>query len=126
MNEYSSPVNFIDLAAQQKTIRSPIDAAIAKVLDHGQYIMGPEVREFENALLEFTGASYALTCANGTDALSLVLMAWGIGPGDAVFFDHYDLHRTAFGQSDCHHRYAVESWFFSWSNAPENQHPLIF
>ncbi len=85
MNEYSSPVNFIDLAAQQKTIRTPIDAAIAKVLDHGEYIMGPEVREFETALLEFTGASYALTCANGTDALSLVLMAWGIGPGDAVF-----------------------------------------
>lgn len=48
------------------------------------------------------------------------------GPGDAVFFDHYNLHRTAFGQSDSHHRYAVESWFFSRSNAPENQHPLIF
>lgn len=48
------------------------------------------------------------------------------GPGDAVFFDHYSLHRTAFGLSDCDHRYAVESWFFPRSNAPQNQHPLVF
>lgn len=85
MNEYSSPVNFIDLAAQQKIIRPAIDAAVARVLDHGQYIMGPEVGEFETVLRKFTGANYALTCANGTDALSLVLMAWNVGPGDAVF-----------------------------------------
>lgn len=85
MSEYSAPTQFIDLAAQQKLIRSQIDAAIKKVLDHGQYIMGSEVKEFEGQLCEFTGAKYALTCANGTDALSLVLMAWGIGPEDAVF-----------------------------------------
>ena len=85
MSEYSAPVQFIDLAAQQAKIRDKIDAAIARVLDHGQYIMGPEVKQFENDLKDFTGAAHALTCANGTDALTLVMMAWGIGPGDAVF-----------------------------------------
>lgn len=85
MSEYSAPVQFIDLAAQQAKIRDKIDAAIARVLDHGQYIMGREVKQFENDLKDFTGANHALTCANGTDALTLVMMAWGIGPGDAVF-----------------------------------------
>lgn len=85
MKEYSEPTEFIDLAAQQKLIRQQLDRAISKILDHGQYIMGPEVQEFEAQLREFTGAKHALTCANGTDALSLVLMAWGVGPGDAVF-----------------------------------------
>jgi dTDP-4-amino-4,6-dideoxygalactose transaminase len=85
MSEYSVATQFIDLAAQQKLIRPELEAAILKVLDHGQYIMGPEVNELETSLREFTGAKHALTCANGTDALTLVLMAWGIGPGDAVF-----------------------------------------
>ena len=85
MSEYSVPVQFIDLAAQQKKIRDKIDSAISNVLDHGQYIMGPEVKQFEQQLCEFTGAAHSLTCANGTDALTLVMMAWGIGPGDAVF-----------------------------------------
>lgn len=85
MSEYSAPVQFIDLAAQQTKIRDKIDTAIARVLDHGQYIMGPEVQQFENDLKDFTGAAHALSCANGTDALTLVMMAWGIGPGDAVF-----------------------------------------
>ena len=85
MSEYSAPVQFIDLAAQQAKIRDKIDAAIGRVLDHGQYIMGPEVNQFEQDLKDFTGARHALTCANGTDALTLVMMAWGIGPGDAVF-----------------------------------------
>ncbi len=85
MSEYSVPTKFIDLAAQQKLIRPELEAAILKVLDHGQYIMGPEVYEFEANLREFTGAKHALTCANGTDALTIVLMAWGVGRGDAVF-----------------------------------------
>jgi len=85
MSEYSAPTEFIDLAAQQKLIRPQLDLAISRVLDHGQYIMGPEVKEFEGQLREFTGARHALTCANGTDALTLVLMAWGVGSGDAVF-----------------------------------------
>lgn len=95
MSEYSAPTKFIDLAAQQKLIRPKIDAAIQKVLDRGQYIMGPEVKEFECQLREFTGSKYALTCANGTDALTLVLMAWGIGPGDAVFVPSFTYVATA-------------------------------
>jgi dTDP-4-amino-4,6-dideoxygalactose transaminase len=95
MSEYSAPTQFIDLAAQQKLIRPQIEAAIKKVLDHGQYIMGPEVKEFEGHLCEFTGAKHALTCANGTDALSLVLMAWGVGPGDAVFVPSFTYVATA-------------------------------
>ena len=85
MSEYSAPTQFIDLAAQQELIRPQLEAAVKRVLDHGQYIMGPEVRLFEDNLREFTGAKHAFTCANGTDALTLVLMTWGIGPGDAVF-----------------------------------------
>jgi dTDP-4-amino-4,6-dideoxygalactose transaminase len=95
MNEYSTPTQFIDLAAQQKLIRPQLDAAIKKVLDHGQYIMGPEVKEFEDQLLKFTGAKHAITCANGTDALTLVLMAWGLGRGDAVFVPSFTYVATA-------------------------------
>ena len=95
MSEYSVPMQFIDLAAQQKLIRPQLEAAILRVLDHGQYIMGPEVKEFEAGLREFTGAAHALTCANGTDALTLVLMAWGIGPGDAVFVPSFTYVATA-------------------------------
>ena len=95
MSEYSAPTQFIDLAAQQKLIRPQLDAAIKKVIDHGQYIMGPEVKEFESQLREFTGAKHALTCANGTDALTLVLMTWGIGSGDAVFVPSFTYVATA-------------------------------
>lgn len=95
MSEYSTPTKFIDLATQQKLIRPNLDAAIKKVLDHGQYIMGPEVKAFEDQLCEFTGAKHVLTCANGTDALTLVLMAWGIGPGDAVFVPSFTYVATA-------------------------------
>lgn len=89
MSEYSAPLQFIDLAQQQLQIRDKIDLAIARVLNHGQYIMGPEVRQFETDLKKFTGAKHALSCANGTDALTLVMMAWGIGPGDAVFIPSF-------------------------------------
>ncbi|MDC1102734.1 DegT/DnrJ/EryC1/StrS family aminotransferase [Pseudomonadales bacterium] len=95
MSEYSAPTQFIDLAAQQNLIRPQLDLAISRVLDHGQYIMGPEVKEFEGQLREFTGAKHALTCANGTDALTLVLMAWGIGQGDAVFVPSFTYVATA-------------------------------
>ena len=95
MNDYSEPTQFIDLAAQQKLIRPKIDEAIKRVLEHGQYIMGPEVKDFEVKLSEFTGAKHALTCANGTDALTLALMAWGIGPGDAVFVPSFTYISTA-------------------------------
>ena len=85
MSEYSAPTKFIDLVSQQHSIRSEIEDAILKVLDHGQYIMGPEVKNLESDLQKFTGANHVITCANGTDALTLALMAWNIGPGDAVF-----------------------------------------
>jgi len=77
-------MNFIDLAAQQARLKADIDAGIARVLAHGQYILGPEVGELEERLAAFTGAEYCITCANGTDALQIALMALGVGPGDEV------------------------------------------
>jgi len=75
---------FIDLAAQQARIRPAIDRAIARVLDHGQYIMGPEVEELERQLATFTGARHAIGCASGTDALLMSMLALGLKAGDAV------------------------------------------
>ena len=77
-------IPFFDLAAQQSKIKSQIDDRIAKVLSHGQYILGPEVMELEERLAHYTGAKYCITCANGTDALQIALMAIGIRPGDEV------------------------------------------
>lgn len=77
-------VAFIDLEAQQARIRPQIDAAIKRVLDHGQYIMGPEIAEFEAALATLTGAKHVISCASGTDALLIGMMALGLKPGDAV------------------------------------------
>ena len=85
MSEYSTPTKFIDLGIQQDGIRTKIDKAITRVLDHGQYIMGPEVKELEQQLKLFTGAKNVITCANGTDALTLALMSWNISHGHAVF-----------------------------------------
>lgn len=87
-------IAFIDLAAQQRRIRGRLDAAIAKVLDHGGYVMGPEVRQFEAELAVFGQAPLALSCANGTDAIALPLMAWGIGEGDAVFCPSFTFTAT--------------------------------
>lgn len=77
-------MNFIDLKTQQISIKSEIDRRIATVLAHGQYIMGPEVRELEERLEAFTGAKHCITVASGTEALLISLMALGIGPGDEV------------------------------------------
>ncbi len=87
-------IPFIDLAAQQRRIKPQIDAAIAKVLAHGAYVMGPEVRAFEQQLAAFAGTAHAVSCANGTDALALPLMAWEIGPGDAVFCPSFTFAAT--------------------------------
>ncbi len=87
-------IPFIDLAAQQARIRPALDAAIARVLAHGAYVMGPEVRTFETALAAFCGGRLALSCANGTDALALPLMAWEIGAGDAVFCPSFTFAAT--------------------------------
>jgi UDP-2-acetamido-2-deoxy-ribo-hexuluronate aminotransferase len=88
-------IAFIDLAAQQRRIKPAIDAAIQRVLAHGGYVMGPEVREFEERLASFGQAKRALSCANGTDAIALPLMAWGIGVGDAVFCPSFTFTATA-------------------------------
>ena len=77
-------IPFFDLAAQQAVIKFQVDENISKVLAHGQYILGPEVAELEERLCEYTGAKYCITCANGTDALQIALMAMGVGPGDEV------------------------------------------
>lgn len=78
-------MQFIDLKAQYSKHKEAIDAAIQRVLDHGQYIMGPEVKKLEQDLRDFTGVKHCITCANGTDALQMLFMAYDIGSGDAVF-----------------------------------------
>ena len=88
-------IPFIDLKTQQERIRTQLDAAIARVLAHGQYILGPEVAELEKRLAEFCGARFTLSCANGTDALLLALMARGVGSGDAVFVPSFTFVATA-------------------------------
>ncbi|MEL0238284.1 MAG: DegT/DnrJ/EryC1/StrS family aminotransferase [Gammaproteobacteria bacterium] len=85
MNEYTENMQFIDLGCQQSKIREKIDKAISNVLDHGNYIMGPEVRLFEDDLRKYTNVKNVISCANGTDAISIALMAWEVGPGDAIF-----------------------------------------
>jgi UDP-2-acetamido-2-deoxy-ribo-hexuluronate aminotransferase len=88
-------MQFIDLAAQRERIRDRIDAGIAKVLDHGQFILGPEVRELEERLAHYTGSADCITCANGTDALQIALMALGVGPGDEVITPAFSYIATA-------------------------------
>ena len=78
-------MQFRDLSAQYAALKDGIDAGIARVLEHGRYIGGPEVAELEARLAAYVGVKHCVTCANGTDALQLALMAWGVGPGDAVF-----------------------------------------
>lgn len=86
---------FIDLAAQQQRIRKEIEHNIQTVLTHGKYIMGPEVAELEKRLAQFAGVKHAVSCASGTDALLMALMAMGIGPGDAVFTSSFTFIATA-------------------------------
>lgn len=78
-------MQYIDLARQQARIKKTLDKRMAAVLAHGQYIMGPEVRELEVRLEKMTGAAHCIACASGSIALEMVLAAWGIGPGSLVF-----------------------------------------
>jgi UDP-2-acetamido-2-deoxy-ribo-hexuluronate aminotransferase len=89
------PIPFIDVAAQRRHLGPAIDAAIARVLDHCQFMLGPEVRLFEEELAAFCGARHAVTCASGTDALVLALRAEDIGPGDAVICPSFTFCATA-------------------------------
>ncbi len=88
-------IPFIDVAAQRRRLGRAIDDAISRVLTHCQFIQGPEVRALEVELAAFSGARHAIACSSGTDALRLVLMAWGIGPGDAVICPAFTFCATA-------------------------------
>lgn len=88
-------MHFIDLHAQQLRLKKHIDAGISDVLSSGSYILGPQVLEFEDKIAAFGKASHAVSCANGTDAILLPLMAWGIGSGDAVFCPSFTYCATA-------------------------------
>ncbi|NVK39754.1 MAG: DegT/DnrJ/EryC1/StrS family aminotransferase [Oceanospirillaceae bacterium] len=88
-------IPFIDLAAQQDRLRTDIESGIARVLAHGQYILGPEVNELEEKLAAYTGAAHCVSVANGTDALQIALMALGVGPGDEVITPGFSYIATA-------------------------------
>jgi dTDP-4-amino-4,6-dideoxygalactose transaminase len=88
-------MNFIDLKSQYALLKDDIQARIMNVLDHGAYIMGPEIAELETKLAQFAGTKHCVSCSNGTDALLMPLMAWGIGPGDAVFTTPFTFIATA-------------------------------
>ena len=91
----NAPIAFVDVAAQRRRLGRAIDDAIARVLDHCQFILGPEVYAAEADLAAFCGARHAISCASGTDALLMPLMAKGIGPGDAVFTPAFTFYATA-------------------------------
>jgi dTDP-4-amino-4,6-dideoxygalactose transaminase len=88
-------MQFIDLQAQYQHLKNRIDSRIQNVLDHGKYIMGPEVQELEENLAEYVGVKHAITCANGTDALTLCLMTLDIKEGDVVFCPTFTFFATA-------------------------------
>jgi UDP-2-acetamido-2-deoxy-ribo-hexuluronate aminotransferase len=88
-------MEFNDLKSQYKRLKKDIDAGIQRVLDHGQYILGPEVSELEEKLAAYTGSKYCISVANGTDALQIAQMAFGIGPGDEVITPGFTYIATA-------------------------------
>lgn len=90
-----SAIPFIDLQAQRRRIGEPMNRAIAAAVEGGQWILGPQVTELEEKLAAFAGVKHAVTCANGTDALMIVLRAWNIGPGDAVFVPAFTFAASA-------------------------------
>jgi dTDP-4-amino-4,6-dideoxygalactose transaminase len=88
-------IQFIDLQAQRKRIGEPLNQAILAAVEAGQWIMGPQVKDLEQKLAAFAGVKHAIACANGTDSLMIVLRAWNIGPGDAVFVPAFTFAATA-------------------------------
>jgi len=88
-------IQFIDLQAQRRRIAEPLNKAIAAAVEGGQWILGPQVTELEEQLAEFAGVKHCIACANGTDALMLVLRGWDIGPGDAVFVPAFTFAASA-------------------------------
>ena len=88
-------MQFIDLQQQYQHLKRRIDNRIQTVLDHGKYILGPEVKELESKLSDYVGVKHSIGVANGTDALQLALMALDVGPGDAVFTTTFTFFATA-------------------------------
>jgi dTDP-4-amino-4,6-dideoxygalactose transaminase len=95
MTEAVNNIPFIDLGTQRRRLGRSLDAAVQRVMDHGHFILGPEVTELEKRLADFAGAKHCVSCANGTDALGLVLMADRVGAGDAVFVPAFTFAATA-------------------------------
>src|SRR5438093_7698828 len=89
------PLDFIDLKSQYSSLRDEINTRIQRVLDHGQYIMGPEVKELEEKLAVYTGAKHCITVASGTEALLITLMALDLKPGDEVITTPFTFASTA-------------------------------
>jgi dTDP-4-amino-4,6-dideoxygalactose transaminase len=90
----TQPIAFIDLQAQRRRLGAPLEAAIRAAVEGGQWILGPQVAQFEKEIAVWAGVKHAVACANGTDALLLVLRAWGVGPGDAVFVPAFTFAAT--------------------------------
>ena len=88
-------IQFLDLQKQQARIKSSVEKRLSSILNHGAYIMGPEVFELEEKLADYCNVNHVISCSSGTDALLIPLMAWGIGPGDAVFTTPFTYHATA-------------------------------
>jgi UDP-2-acetamido-2-deoxy-ribo-hexuluronate aminotransferase len=95
LNAPVQSIPFIDLLGQRRRLGARIDRAIMAAVDAGQWVMGPQVAELERALARFGQVAHAVSCANGTDALALPLIAWGLGPGDAVFCPSFTFTATA-------------------------------
>ena len=91
----TAPVPFIDVASQRARLGTRIDQAVARVLDHCRFVNGPEVIELERQLADFAGAKHAISCSSGTDALAMILMAWNVKAGDAVFCPSFTFCATA-------------------------------
>ena len=91
----ADPIAFIDLQAQRRRLGAPLEAAIKAAVEGGQWILGPQVTQFEKDIAQWAGVKHAIACANGTDALLLILRAWGIGPGDAVFVPAFTFAASA-------------------------------
>ena len=88
-------MEFLDLKKQQSRIRQTLEKRLKGILDHGSYIMGPEVYELEEKLADYCDVKHVISCSSGTDALLIPLMAWGVGPGDAVFTTPFTYVATA-------------------------------
>ena len=88
-------IDFIDLKTQQAKIAPQLRERLERVLSHGKYIMGPEIKELEDRLAAYVGVKHVVTCSSGTDALLMPLLAYGVGPGDAIFTTPFTFIATA-------------------------------